>query len=86
MTDKENEVSSGTMSTFVGAGALGTNTASHEGDILRLNNSLASHYIYKSIDISIHDSSKLDGASKYPVWSYMMQCIFEQHKLWTYST
>jgi len=57
-----------------------------ECDTLRVNNSLVSNHVHKAIDISIPDSSRLDGASNYPVWSYTMQCILERYRLLNYCT
>jgi len=38
----------------------------------------------KAVDLAIPDSSRLDGASNYPVWSYRMQCVLERHQIWQY--
>jgi len=84
MTDSEVEVPSGTMSALQEQLHCKPPRIPHEREISRSSTLLASHHVHKSIDISIPDSSRLDGALNYPVWLYTMQCILERHRLWTY--
>jgi hypothetical protein len=61
-------------------GALGTNTTEMDRTALRTT------VFPKKIEISIPESSMLEGPSNYQVWSFKVSKILERYRLWSYCT
>ena len=62
-----------------GAGLLGTETTARERALVRPITQPS-----RSLDISIPDSSRLDGPKNYRVWSLRMRHILERNRIWVY--